>query len=486
MVASTANGRSAGIVPDWRKLVLSEGVLAEPTPEGNRLAFWLPDEAADGFLHWERVNYLPHSEFAVAPGICAATATSIRARRPIRTSLFSKLLGRFPNKAEQGWVLPDGKPAEQCGERRSDNLLIWAEDATRSLDESWLKARWPQSKRLAKIGENLYLVSGVELPKPSSDEEHGTGCPRGAAEAMLAAARAKGDPGKVLAALADLGAVHVNDGNAQKAAEVLGEALTLAGQLGDRSREGDILGNLGFVTLGAGNPRRALELFQRCLAIARESGDRFAEKIALERMGFGFSQLGDPASAVDCFEQALSLARSLGHRKHEADLLWYLAIAAAELGQRDQAIAHAQSAIDLMKAMRNPQAEKYAEQLEKYRAGAREAGLASPGVPAFTGATYVGDSIVAGMWSSPGGAQAGQSQTEGPGLLRMALSLGRSMIKFVGSGMRVTPPHILQQRVRTCAACEHHTGLRCRLCGCFTHAKARLDHEECPIGKWPA
>ncbi len=27
--------------------------------------------------------------------------------------------------------------------------------------------------------------------------------------------------------------------------------------------------------------------------------------------------------------------------------------------------------------------------------------------------------------------------------------------------------------------------LRCRLCGCFTNVKARLDHEECPIGKWP-
>jgi hypothetical protein len=30
------------------------------------------------------------------------------------------------------------------------------------------------------------------------------------------------------------------------------------------------------------------------------------------------------------------------------------------------------------------------------------------------------------------------------------------------------------------------TGLRCRICGCFTAAKARLDHERCPAGKWPA
>ena len=37
--------------------------------------------------------------------------------------------------------------------------------------------------------------------------------------------------------------------------------------------------------------------------------------------------------------------------------------------------------------------------------------------------------------------------------------------------------------IRTCAGCEHHTGVRCKLCGCFTNAKAWLPHEACPLGK---
>src|SRR5262249_19763308 len=130
----------------------------------------------------------------------------------------------------------------------------------------------------------------------------------------------------------------------------------------------------------------------------------------------------------------------------------------------------------------NPIADKYAEHLEKYRVDGSVSGLGDDS--GLSAATYLNGSIVAGLWAPT--AQAGREPTEGPGLLRMALSAARSMMRFVGSGMKVTPPHILAQRVRTCAACEHHTGLRCRLCGCFTHAKARFEHEECPIGKWPA
>jgi hypothetical protein len=67
----------------------------------------------------------------------------------------------------------------------------------------------------------------------------------------------------------------------------------------------------------------------------------------------------------------------------------------------------------------------------------------------------------------------------------MALSAAKSMGRFAGSGFKTVPQQTLQRRLQTCATCEHHTGVRCRLCGCFTSAKAPLAHEECPIGKWP-
>jgi hypothetical protein len=74
----------------------------------------------------------------------------------------------------------------------------------------------------------------------------------------------------------------------------------------------------------------------------------------------------------------------------------------------------------------------------------------------------------------------------GPGLLRMAVSAVRSMTRFAGSGFKTASPDSVQKRLRTCASCEHHTGVRCKICGCFTNIKARLLQEECPIGKWPA
>jgi hypothetical protein len=67
----------------------------------------------------------------------------------------------------------------------------------------------------------------------------------------------------------------------------------------------------------------------------------------------------------------------------------------------------------------------------------------------------------------------------------MAVSAAKAMAKFLGSGFKVVPDEVYRKRLQTCAVCEHHTGVRCRLCGCFTNAKAWLPHEDCPIRKWP-
>jgi tetratricopeptide (TPR) repeat protein len=218
------------------------------------------------------------------------------------------------------------------------------------------------------------------------------------------------------------------------------------------------------------------------LAYARQTGNRFAEKNALERLGLAHSQLGAAPRALDYFQQALTVTRAVGDRKQEGDLLWHIAIQHADLGQRDQAIASGQAAVDLLTRTGKPQAEWFAEHLEKFRRG--DAGLASlDSDPAAGQTTLVDGSIMSGAWMSQGGSW--QRQGNGPGLLRMAFTAARSMSKFFGTGLRTTPPEIAQKRLRTCEMCEHHTGLRCRLCGCFTGIKARMAHEECPIGKWP-
>jgi tetratricopeptide (TPR) repeat protein len=231
-------------------------------------------------------------------------------------------------------------------------------------------------------------------------------------------------------------------------------------------------------------------MFEQQLAYIRTVGDRYAEKLALERLGVACGSLGDFPRAIAFFEQALTLARQLGDRQQQANLLWHQGIQHAELGNRDRAIACAEEAITLFKFMGRPQAGWYGAHLQKYRMGLSEElpGANSGGKKSNASPLdYLGGSIVANAMANQmaAGPQA-PTRTDGPGLLRMAMSATKAMASFIGSGMKITPPDVQQKRLDTCASCEHHTGLRCKICGCFTNVKSRMLHEDCPIGKWPA
>jgi hypothetical protein len=62
--------------------------------------------------------------------------------------------------------------------------------------------------------------------------------------------------------------------------------------------------------------------------------------------------------------------------------------------------------------------------------------------------------------------------------------LSKALLGWVSQGMPLTPADVLKTRQETCKACEHFTGSKCKLCGCFTEAKLRMATETCPIGKW--
>jgi hypothetical protein len=188
----------------------------------------------------------------------------------------------------------------------------------------------------------------------------------------------------------------------------------------------------------------------------------------------------------------MSLARQVGDQQQEANLLWLQGIQHAELGQRDLAIDRAQEAITLFGKMGKPQAGWYGAYLQKYRMGLYDTwpGSATSGVtagPSLGPQSYLGGSIVANaVAAQPGAGPVAGKSTTGPSLLRMALSATKSMAQFAGSGFKLTPTEIQRNRLQTCATCEHHTGMRCKICGCFTSAKSRILQESCPIGKWLA
>jgi len=459
-------------------MVLGGGILTEPPREDNRVVLWVPTDQDREFQYWERIGTIPRGAIQTELGICATPATSIGARQRLNAGFLGKLGRKLTGGGgEEFWTLPNGQTAERAGERKTDLVLAWPQDESTSLSEEQVRTRWPGLTRFQRLGQGLFLVAGVGAepavesgPRAQSSmkENEELGCPVALAEQLLEAARQNGDRVREAAALTDLGIVHMNQGDLKKSVAHLEKALALARQLDDLGREVDVLHNMGYALLAMGQAQGAREWLEYALPIARKLGDRYAEKIILERLGMARLNLRDAAGATALLNQALEMTRAMGDRQQETRILWNQAIAFADLNQRDQAIARAEESIDLLRKLGKPEASWYGAQLQRYRMDFSGLHANGPGSP------YIAPAYPT---SNP---------NTGPGLLRMAVSATKAMMKFIGSGLKTTAPDVQQKRMATCQACTHHTGLRCRVCGCFTNVKTRMAHEQCPIGKWPA
>ena len=477
--------------PDWGNLVLGDGILREPAREGNRMVFWLPASRDREFQYWERIGTVPRSEIKVEHGVCTTPATSVRARQRLGGGLLGRLARKLTGTGgDESWTLPNGQPAEKCGERKTDLLLVWPENESMTLDEESVRTHWPGLTRFQPIGNRLFLVAGAApMPAKGQSPQGPAGIsgteeldrPVALAEQLLEAARQGGDRAKEADALIDLGIVTMNEGDLKRAVTHLEKALELSRQLGDKTREIDTLNNLGYALLAMGQAATARRVLEGALQLVRQVGDPYAEKLVVERLGMAHANMRDPAVALSLLNKALEMTRAVGDRQQETRVLWNQAIAYADLNQRDQAIARAQESIDLLRKLGKPDASWYGAQLQRYRmdfAGLAGNGPGTIGASVMTGGPMGGSVMTA--------TQTGTDPSSGPGLLRMAVSATKAMMKFIGSGLKTTAPDIQQNRMATCQACEHHTGLRCRICGCFTNVKTRMAHEQCPIGKWPA
>jgi tetratricopeptide (TPR) repeat protein len=453
-------------LPNWRDIALHPGVLRESALGDNRrLVVWLPVERDRNCQHWHRVSVVPYAEVIEHEGLSSVAATMIRARQQVR-GVFHALLSRFRRGAGGNtWQLPNGNEAKQEGARRTDLVLVWSDEG-HPLDESRIREQWPQSTEVQSLGPRLFLVSGVvvvqdqrvaepPLPEQSSQEQ---------AEQQLVEARRSGDKAQEVSALADMGLLNLDEGRLPQAIAHLEQALTLAQSLGDQGREGDVQGILGLVRMKDGQPKQARWHLEQALILARAAGDPLTEKLALERLATVCAFEGDSTAALGLLANAITLARTLGDRQHEAELLWHTAILQAEAGRREHALDCGQQAVEMLQTLGRPQARVYAEHLLQYRRGQTD--TVSP-----EGASQIG---------SP----AAPNQT-GPSYLRMAISAAQALGQFVGSGLKTVPAETTRARLQRCGACSHYTGMRCRVCGCFVHLKARLPHEDCPLGLWP-
>ena len=360
-----------------------------------------------------------------------------------------------------------------------------------ALDEESVRTHWPGLTRFQPIGNRLFLVAGA-APMPAKVQSpqgpagiSGTeelGCPVALAEQLLEAARQSGDRSKEAAALIDLGIVTMNEGDLEEGRRSPGKGRgaqsPARGQgTGDRCAQQPRIRASGHGSSGNGaaSARR-----RRCNWFAR-SATRMPRSSLWNGWEWPMRTCATRPWPCTLLNKALEMTRAAGDRQQETRVLWNQAITYADLNQRDQAIARAQESIDLLRKLGKPEASWYGAQLQRYRMDF--AGLAGNG-PGMFGATVMTGGPMGGSVMTA--TQTGTDPSSGPGLLRMAVSATKAMMKFIGSGLKTTAPDIQQNRLATCQACEHHTGLRCRICGCFTNVKTRMAHEQCPIGKWPA
>lgn len=467
-------------LPGGRQLVVDDGVLIEAVPGDGRLVLWLPGARAGGFREWDRVGTAAGATVTSVDGLCSLPAVLTPARQRSGIGLPSYLRRLLNSRAEPSWTLPGGGTCERSGSRRTDLVLTWPEDETDSLDEARIRGRWPASQAIRRIGPALSLVSGVESEQAKTKSAPATELPpvipaRQLALHALTEVRQAGDRPREVTALIDLAVSYLHKLDAEPAVSLLEEALDGARRLGDRVQELDALANLAQAAIMLGRPEQAIEILGPALAYACEIGDRYTEKVALERLGHAHQARGDHLRALDHFEQALGIARSVGDAQHVAMLLWYAAITYADLGRPDKAIVRGEESVDLLRRLRKPQAESYAQHLADYRSGGAST------MPALrTGGIFDASVITT---TTP---QLQTSTAAGPGLLRMALSATKAAAAFAGSGFKTVPLDLYRARLATCASCAMFTGLRCRVCGCISVAKARLPHEDCPAGKWPS
>lgn len=268
---------------------------------------------------------------------------------------------------------------------------------------------------------------------------------------------------------------QLREGDIGAATGTLEEAVRLARQIDDRSAEITVLANVGLAALAAGHTQLALDIFGRQREAARAAGDHGAELSALSHQAKLIAGLNDRAVALGLVEQALPLARNLEDRSVESELLWLAAVLHDGLGQRDQALRHAEATLAVMEQTKHQHAAWFIDQVQRYQANGSGTGLGL--LP--DGETEVNE-------DSANGSAEPEHALQPAGPLGMAWSATKALAKFAGSGFETARPEVQQQRLQACQSCEHHTGRRCRFCGCFTEMKAKFPTERCPLGRWPA
>lgn len=187
-----------------------------------------------------------------------------------------------------------------------------------------------------KIGEAFYR-SG-EFSDSVKSTEKALGLARELSSSILLAS-----------CLGQLGQLHVDMGDYDRAEKTMRQALPMARAAGIPARPtlARILYGLGNVHWRLGNLENARACCEESRDIAREIGDTHTLLMALNRLGVVMGALGNPLAEEDYYRQSLSLAVSVGNRERAAVALNNLGALADEKGELAKAQGYYLQAIDM-------------------------------------------------------------------------------------------------------------------------------------------
>ncbi|WP_156754883.1 helix-turn-helix domain-containing protein [Actinokineospora pegani] len=124
-------------------------------------------------------------------------------------------------------------------------------------------------------------------------------------------------------------------------------ALTAARDLGDQAATGRLLNNLGMAHVEQGDADTAAECHRAARTAFAEAADHNGEVDALSSLAWANLYRGDAASAARDLEATLTATRRTGRTRNTMIALRGLALAHTALGDTDQALTHASEAHEL-------------------------------------------------------------------------------------------------------------------------------------------
>jgi tetratricopeptide (TPR) repeat protein len=119
-------------------------------------------------------------------------------------------------------------------------------------------------------------------------------------------------------ALSNLGVVHRNWGDIEKAIECFEAQLEILKTLDEPRRETAALVNLANALLLTVNPEKAIKYLEAATEVSKRTADLQTQGMVLGNLGRAYNKLGEPKRALEYCQQQLEISRKLDDKEGEA------------------------------------------------------------------------------------------------------------------------------------------------------------------------